>query len=148
MGTTPTPTTTASAATAATPSVGWSYRALTVAIAAATIVLTAWAAAQARTVDAQLDRVAQTIRPSIRQVAHAQEQQDAAIEAAERHDAARFSNLADSSGARALDETDLLRIEWVDLHRFRNQAPESALPALDAEIDRVRRALDDAQSTS
>lgn len=85
------------------------------AIAAATLALSGWTAAVASTVDDVVGEAehVEVVPPSIRQVEH----------------------------AVAAHSQWLQQLEHAELNRFRNRAPAWALPALDAEIARLRGEL-------
>lgn len=105
------------------------YRALVSMIVAVTIALTGWTAAQAAAVNTVLEGRG-TQHPSLRQLERAGTvvaQQNPSIRQAEH--------------AAELRADQLRRMEYNELRRFRNRAPASALPALDAEIERLRSVL-------
>lgn len=103
------------------------YRALVSMIVALTIMLTGWTAAQAAVVNNVLEGNG-PVHPSIRQLERTAE----AGQNARQHPSIRQVERM---------EQDLQRMEYNELRRFRNRAPASALPALDAEIERLRQIL-------
>lgn len=118
----------------------WPTRFAVVTIMALTTALTIWAGAEARAVERQLDRAAATVLDTpVRQIEHAEQTRAVRIAAAQRHDAHRFANQASLSESSI--PRDLMELEYSELRRFRNRAPASALPALDAEIERLRSTL-------
>lgn len=120
---------------------GWIYRTVIAGVCAGTLTLTAWAGAQAHAVAQQLDRVtADTSVTTIRQVEHAEQVRADQIETARILDAQRFGNLASMTDGRP-SRSELLRMEYAELHRFRTRAPAHALPGLNAEIERLRQAI-------
>lgn len=119
---------------------GWGFRLLVVAICSATLVLTSWAGAQARTVEQQLDRASRQIpHTPVRQIERDQQADTDKFTSAATHDRHRFANQASLPGRST--PRGLMVLEYSELRRFRNRAPASALPALDAEIERLRTAL-------
>ena len=99
-------------------------------IVAAMMMLTGWTAAQASVVNDVLDGNGPQ-HPSIRQLERPpqpeDEQHHQSIRQVERAEQARAERLA--------------RMEFNELRRFRNRAPSSALPALDAAIAQLESQL-------
>lgn len=120
--------------------IGWSHRLLVVAISSATLLVTGWAGVQVHAVEQRLDRVAQqTPHTPVRQIERSEQMRADETTSVETHDRHRFANQASLSGRPT--PRDLLAIEYSELRRFRNRASAAVLPALDAEIERLRAAL-------
>ena len=102
---------------------------LVVAIVAAMMMLTGWTAAQASVVNDALDGNGPQ-HPSIRQLERPPQSED------EQHQSIRQVERAEQARAEWL-----ARMEYNELRRFRNRAPSSALPALDAAITQLESEL-------
>lgn len=127
----------------------WLLRAMVGAIVALTLTLAGWAATQAAAVEAVLDDQVAQPNPSIRQVERAAQVQEE-LEQRDAVETRRFENRVQAAaevGSGRLSTLDLLGLEYTELRRFRNRAPAGALPALDAEIERLRGAIDVAGSS-
>lgn len=137
-------TTTDGATIVAAPPRDWALRLAVAAIVALTLTLVGWAGTQAVALEASLDERMAHPYPSIRQAERAAQTGTdlEELDAAETH---RFENRAraatDTTSGRP-SALDLARMEYTELRRFRNRAPADALPALDAEIDRLRAVID------
>lgn len=140
------------------------YRALVSMVVAMTIVLTALTAAQAAVVNnvlegngpqypsiRQVERAAEVEQnaqqyPSIRQVERTAQVRDNELRQLEANETRRFRNRAEATTSNEVatpTTQDLQRMEYNELRRFRNRAPAWALPALDAEIERLRQVVED-----
>lgn len=99
----------------------------------------------------QLERATSvTVAPprlvSIRQVERVAQERSDQLRQLEAAETQRFINRADVAGEPSTATTrptprELLYMEYTELRRFRNRAPAGALPALDAEIQRLRMEL-------
>lgn len=83
---------------------------------------------------------------SIRQVERAEHERSDQLRQLEAAETQRFTNRADVTGELPPStirptRRELQYLEYTELRRFRNRAPSSALPALDAEIQRLRMEL-------
>jgi len=105
------------------------FRSLVAAIVAAMMMLTGWTAAQASVVNDVLDGNGPQ-HPSIRQLERPPQSED------EQHQSIRQVERAEQARAEWL-----ARMEFNELRRFRNRAPSSALPALDAAIAQLESQL-------
>jgi len=102
---------------------------LVAAIVVAMMMLTGWTAAQASVVNDVLDGNGPQY-PSIRQLERPPQPED------EQHPSIRQVERAEQARAEWL-----ARMEYNELRRFRNRAPSSALPALDAAIAQLESEL-------
>lgn len=86
------------------------------------------------------------LHTSIRQLERATQEHSDSLEQLEAAETQRFTNRANVNGAQTHatmrpTRRELLYMEYTELRRFRNRAPASALPALDGEIERLRKEL-------
>lgn len=83
---------------------------------------------------------------SIRQVERVAQERSDQLRRLEVAETQRLTNQTDVTGELSPETTgptqrELVYMEYTELRRFRNRAPASALPALDAEIERLRTEL-------
>ena len=126
--------------------VGYSFRLLVTSIVAATLSLTVWTGMQAQAVERRISEVSYAPpHTPIRQIERDVQDRTADLHRLDEVEGRRFANRVGlPSQSRAVTDPTLLQMEHDELRRFRNRAPDWALPALDAEIERLRQALADA----
>ena len=125
--------------------VGSSFRLLVTGIVLATLSLTVWTALQAQAMERRIGAASYPApHTPVRQLERDVEERTEELRRLDEVEVQRFANRSGfASHSEGMTDPSLLQMEHDQLRRLRNRAPDWALPALDAEIERLREAFAD-----